>query len=330
MLDVNELADTVKAELYPVVIQDYEAQPAFYPQLTDLRPITEMGNFYGIKGNTLEAVGEFRDRADGQEAEHDSPGKAYTWQAAVRQKTRMMTIPQRMLDSLGSAGRIVDYVQRQAAGWGVQAMRAKDTHVAGMLQKGTLTAGSAEFFDNSYLDDNDPNPKYIYDGLPFFDTAHTLSDSSTTLSNHTASSALTRANLETVLTTIRQTNAIDDRGNRIQLMPNALVVPSALEFTARRIVNSTVSDADMQVNPVQGSLQVIVNPYLTDDTDSWYVAQVGAAGVGGGIRFYDSGAPVIESQYDSVRKVLHVVAEIHFAAAVTDWRFWYAANKAAS
>lgn len=330
MLDVTELADTVKAELYPTVIQSYEAQPAIYPQICDVRPITEMRNFYGTKGNTLEASGEFRDRADGQEAEHDSPGKAYTWQCKVRQKARRMEIPQRMLDTLGTAGRVVDYVQQQAANWGTQARRAKDQHVAGMLQKGTLTAGSAEFFDNSYLDDNDPNPKFIYDGLPFFDTAHTLSDSPTTLGNHTASLALTRANLETVLTTIRQTNAIDDRGNRIQLMPNALVVPPALDFTARRIVNSTVSDADMQINPVQGALQVIVNPYLTDDTDSWYVAQVGAAGFGGGIRFFDAGEPVITTQYDEVRKILHVVAEVHFGAAVTDWRFWYNANKAAS
>lgn len=326
MIDVSTLPELVTQEAYPVMVQSYETTPSYYTGLCNVRSVSET-NLYGLKGSVLETAGQFRERADGAEAESDAPGKAYTWQVKIRQFTRRLDIPQRMLQSLGSAGKVTDYVQQQISAWGEQAMRRKDLFLAGMLQDGTLTAGSLEFFDNSFPDNDDPNAGFIYDGLPFFDTAHTLSGASGTYANHTASAALTSTNLQTVLTTIRSTNAVNDRGDRILLMPDTLVVPQALLFTARQVLNSQLlpGGTNNDVNPLAGELQIVANPYLTADTDSWYVCEAGK-----GIDFWDSGAPVIETQYDAKRKVLSVVAEMHFGSAVTDWRRWYNANKAAS
>lgn len=327
-IDINELADTVKEEAYPVMIQSYDVVPSVFDRIAEVRPLSELANKYGTKGTTLEAVGEFRDRLDGQEAEADQPGKAYTWQLAVKQPARRVDIPQRSLDSMQSAGRIVDYVQRQAAEWGKQAIRFKEARIAGMLQDGTLTAGSLEFFDNSYLDEYDPNAGFIYDGLPFFDGAHTLSGASGTFSNIATSRPLTRANLETTLTTMRQTNAVNDRGDRIMIMPNALIVPPALEYTARRITQSELDpgSANNDINAVRGMLEVIVNPYLTDDSDAWWVADTSL----GGIIAYDSGLPTLETFYDPIKKVLSIIPEFHFGSSVKDWRGFHSCNKADS
>lgn len=330
MLDVNELKELVTANTYEVVVQSYESVEPKYPQIVELRDISET-NLYGVKGSVLEGVGGFRDREDYQEADSDQPGKAYTWQAAVRQKSRRLDISQRMLDSLGTAGKVVDYVSRQVQHWGVQALRAKEEEIAGMLQKGTLTAGNLKYFDDSFPDNDDPNPGFIYDGLPLFDTAHTLSGSSDTYSNHTVSAPLTSANLQTVLNTMRDDNALDDRGDRIDIMPDTLIVPVGQEFTARQILNSVnlPGTGNNDVNPIAGMLRIVTNPYLSDaaSADSWWVAQTQGSRA---LRMWDSGLPVVETHYDPISKTLSVIAEIHYAACATDARLIYAANKAAS
>lgn len=329
MIDVNELADAVKQELYPVMVQAYDEEPETYSRIADVRGMGELnGNLYGTKGTTLLGAGEFRERQDGQEVEADSPGKAYTWRCKVRQFARTIPIAQRTLDSLQSADKIANYVQEQVAAFGRQAKRKKEDRIAGMLQTGTLTAGSLEYFDDSYLDENDPNAGVIYDGLPFFDTAHTLANASGTFSNHVASRTLTRANLETTLTAMRQTNAVDDNGDRVRIMPTHIIVPPALEYDARRVLQSVLDpgSTDNDINAVRGMLDIVVNPYLTDDSDAWWVADLSNSG----IRAYDSGTPIIETGYDFRRKVLYVTAEFHFGSTVTDWRRFHACNKAAS
>ena len=54
-----------------------------------------------------------------------------------------------------------------------------------------------------------------------------------------------------------------------------LIVPAALEFLAREIVNSTVypgANRGMQANPVAGAVEIIVDPRLDAvSTTRWYL-----------------------------------------------------------
>ena len=64
-------------------------------------------------------------------------------------------------------------------------------------------------------------------------------------------------------------------GITIGMRARYLIVPAALEFKAREIVNSTVypgTNRGMQANPVAGSVEIIVDPRLDAvSTTRWYL-----------------------------------------------------------
>ena len=98
-----------------------------------------------------------------------------------------------------------------------------------------------------------------------------------TTANTTASSGtltLTRANLETVMNNykIQTATAADGTTVKLGLIPDTLLVPPALEYDARRILNAVLipGSANNDPNVIQGALKIVVSHYLTS-TSTWYV-----------------------------------------------------------
>lgn len=119
----------------------------------------------------------------------------------------------------------------------------------------------------------DPD-KPIYDGQPLFSNAHPLLDSNKTGDN-LVTGVLNEANLKIALKTMRET--LDEAGNLIQLVPDLLVVPPALEHTALEIIKSTHKPGTdyNDINTLAGKLKVVVMDYLGEavggsDT-AWFV-----------------------------------------------------------
>jgi phage major head subunit gpT-like protein len=93
--------------------------------------------------------------------------------------------------------------------------------------------------------------------------------------------ALSDRNLKGAL--IQARSQVDDRGIKIQVQPKKLVVPAALEFVAKTIINSTgisilgdgwanstTVDSNTSINEIKNRLEVVVMDYLTSDT-AWFV-----------------------------------------------------------
>jgi phage major head subunit gpT-like protein len=93
--------------------------------------------------------------------------------------------------------------------------------------------------------------------------------------------ALSDRNLKGALVQARA--QVDDRGIKIQVQPKKLVVPAALEFIAKTILqssgisilgtgwaNSTTVDNANSDNVIKSRLEVVVMDYLTSDT-AWFV-----------------------------------------------------------
>lgn len=323
-IDISQLTELLTSEVYPLILNSYEAQPTVYQQIADVRPY-DPRKAYGDKGSVTTGLDLPEELLDGQEIPATTEETAQTWYLKNRRLGRRIDIPYRLLDQAMGVG--VDYVLGRTEHMGARFGQWKDDHLAGMLQKGTLTAGSAAYFDNSFAGETDPYPKFIYNGLPWFDTAHTIAGASTTYANHTASLALSAANLQTVLETAEGTNAVDERGQRILNPMDTLLVPKGLEFDARVIMNSTLlpGGSNNDVNVLAGRLNVIAWNALTDDADAWWVGRAG-----GGIRVVDSGAPMMRVFDNPQRSVVSVIFESYFGATVTDWRAWNCQNKAAS
>ena len=111
------------------------------------------------------------------------------------------------------------------------------------------------------------------DGVSLFNTSHTTIAGSfqNTL---TTQADLNETSLEQALSDIAELT--DERGLKIAAKAVKMIIPSALQFTAERLMKSAgrVGTADNDINAVK-SLGMVpqgyrVNNYLTD-TDSWYI-----------------------------------------------------------
>lgn len=120
-----------------------------------------------------------------------------------------------------------------------------------------------------------------YDGQYFFDTDHPLvvegSADDVQVNLHTTT-ALTAANYATTYQTMIARKGED--GKPMNIVPNLLIVPPTLKFTALRIVKAVnagylmnASSTAADDNILRGTAEVLVIPELeTDSSSTWYLA----------------------------------------------------------
>ena len=126
---------------------------------------------------------------------------------------------------------------------------------------------AADVFNNAF----DATNYAGTDGQSLCDGAHPASpsDTGTTFSN-SGTSALTAASVEA--TRILMMATTDDAGNKMNLIPNILLVPPALEATALEIVMSSQnpSNANNTYNPQYQRWQVVPWQFLSD-SNNWFM-----------------------------------------------------------
>lgn len=110
------------------------------------------------------------------------------------------------------------------------------------------------------------------DAYPLISTTHPRSDGGSSQSNASSTGiTLTEANVETARIAARQ--QLDDKGMRIQTMPDTIVVPVDLEKDAMIIANSTMrpGSADNDINVYKGKFTVIPWDYITLNNTMWFM-----------------------------------------------------------
>lgn len=109
------------------------------------------------------------------------------------------------------------------------------------------------------------------DEVPLVSTVHPRSDGGTSQSNASSTGiTLTEANLETGRLAMR--NQLDDKGMRIDVNPDTLLVPINLDKTAHIIVDAPMrsATADNDPNVYKGKFKIIDWIYLTSTT-AWFL-----------------------------------------------------------
>lgn len=156
----------------------------------------------------------------------------------------------------------------------------------------------------------------IYDGTNFFSDTHPNKVGGTFDNN--LSLALDAAGLETAIYTLENTNAYDERGEKILIKADTLLVHPALKFTAAKLLNSTLmpGEADNDINPLKGILNLVSWPFLSSPT-AWYVGCVKE-----GVVFFNREGPIINTWIDNDRVVVKASVYWRGCAGVHDWRFW--------
>jgi len=114
-----------------------------------------------------------------------------------------------------------------------------------------------------------------HDGKYFFDTDHSEGESGT--QSNKGTDELSSTSLQAAITAMAKFK--DDRGKPLGIVPDVLVVPPDLQWTAMELLNSTyypdmvdvaMSSQKLSANPLKNRLDLIVSPYLTD-TGNWYL-----------------------------------------------------------
>lgn len=121
------------------------------------------------------------------------------------------------------------------------------------------------------------------DGLSLASGSHTLVGGGTFSNQLAVAADLSQTSLETAIQNLM--DFVDDQSLKIRVLPKALVVPTALNFTARKLLESefVVGSADNDKNTTAGILNdLIVSPFITD-SDSWSIV----TDVPNGLVWYD-------------------------------------------
>lgn len=116
-----------------------------------------------------------------------------------------------------------------------------------------------------------------FDGQYFFDTDHDVAGASVsnkgTVALSAATQALALASLGAARTAMRKFK--DAEGRPLNITPEVLLVPPALEHVALTLVNSDRLD-DGKANPFKGTVKVVTDARLTSDT-AWFLLDTSKA-----------------------------------------------------
>ena len=155
---------------------------------------------------------------------------------------------------------------------------AKEDDLYGVLKRNTKwLAYSARYVEEKRAAlplNNGFSTETAADGVAAFSASHVLGNGDTARNILNPGQDLSWNSLTQAMIDM-QTETKSDGGRYVTPITSwDIVVPPALEFTAARIVNSTllpgVSDNDKNVLKDRRSFNIIVNPHLTD-TDAWFL-----------------------------------------------------------
>ena len=113
--------------------------------------------------------------------------------------------------------------------------------------------------------------KVAGDGVAIFSASHAKLGGGTYSTLAAVAADLSATSLKNAIIAMETTT--DDRGKQQILRPTTLLVPPAVEWVARELLNSThdPESANNAVNTLQArNLKLVVDPYLTDD-DDWFL-----------------------------------------------------------
>lgn len=187
-----------------------------------------------------------------------------------------------------------------------------------------LARGMRETMELTHFDvfNNGFTSEQSADGLSIFNTSHVMGRTGTVLSNRGQSGvtyALSQTSLENACIFI--SDWTDDSDLKILVKGVKLLVPTALQFTAQKILETEyeVNSANNTINPIRGKMMPIVSPYLTD-SDAWFVVTDVTTGWGKGFVSQMRMEPDLQRDNEFVTRNMNFSTFARWDQGATDWR----------
>ena len=236
----SDVPKLLEAGLRTVFFEAYESAPGDWERIATVVPSEKDQESYAWLGATPR-MREFKDeRLPLGLLEHEYTIKNKTWEASIA------------VDRAALEDDLYGQIRVRVQGLAYEAKRHMDELVFGLVKDGFATT--------------------CYDGQYFFDTDHSEGDSGT--QSNKGTTALSASSLQAAITAM--TKFKDDRGKPMGIVPDLLVVPPDLQWTAMELLNSVyypdtiASSQKLAANVLNGKLDLLVSPYLSD-TNDWFV-----------------------------------------------------------
>lgn len=162
------------------------------------------------------------------------------------------------------------------------------------------------------------------DGVVLCSDAHPASpDKSSYTQDNALALALTPDNVETARQAMM--GFTDDVGNVVGSMPDLLLVPVALENTAKNITQAAglIGSADNDINPQQGRFTYKVWPRLTD-ADAWFL--IDSAKMRRSLLWFDRIAAGIHRENKDETVWANFIGRARYSYGWRDWRWILGSN----
>ena len=242
----TDIPNLLEAGLKAVFFEEFERTPSDWQRIATVVPSTADTEDYAWLGSAP-AMREFKDeRLPAGLLEHGYSIRNKTWEASIA------------VERAALEDERYGQIKLRIQGLAREARRHQDELVFTVLRNGF---GGA-----------------CYDSQYFFDTDHSEGESGT--QSNKGTSALSAASLQSAISAMMKFN--DDRGRPMGIIPDLLVVPPDLQWTAMELLNSayypelvgqtsgTGGTQKLATNVLKGRLDLVVSPYLTD-TNDWFL-----------------------------------------------------------
>lgn len=314
----NEFTEAMKKDLYGYFWENYDETP---PRYEDIFEVVQSDAAYE-KFTSAIGLGDLLEKPEGEDLQTEKPMESYT--IIVKNRT-FGRKTQLTYETVQDSKKIDNLLAATVGTWGKSLPRTKDKFYAKFFNYGAYDAGHDVFNNTITGVISDSTTTSIYDSKVFFDTDHPDLVGNT-YSNFQSSHSLTHANLKTDYTTFVSTNAKDERGENIELMPDTLLIPPALKFTAQVILNTTTlpGSMDNDINVLSSIVAPLEWAHLTD-TDAWFLGCKKK-----GLIATDRQDVQIDFWRDETTLDYYSSIFTRYGGAVTNWRYWFAANLSTS
>lgn len=311
-------------DAYEWAIEKYEEVPTVFDQLFAVESSDSAYEQY----TSAIGPGAITEIAEGVSIPRQSAQEGYVlWCANKKYPTELPLTNEAIDDNT----KVSNFLKAWADGLGEAIRNKQESTHADIFTKGGYTSGDAAF-DNSIPGVLSPSyGSLIYDGKPFFALTgnNHVAKNNATYYNSIANLPLASANIETMMKLISVTNAYNEAGLEIQIMPDTILCQynSSNYFKAKRILESMADLDAIQsgvTNVWKGSLTLIGWRFLTN-ADAWFVGcrRKGLISL--------NRMPLKIDYYEDQNTDSQIVrSRARWGRAVKNFRYWVAAQLATS
>jgi len=263
-------------------------------------------------------LGELLEKPEGSDLQADAPIESYTIICKNRSFGRLVRFS---YETISDSQKVSNLLATTVGSWGRMVPITKEKFYVKFFNEGAQTAGNDVFNNTITGVIDDPTANLIYDGKAFFSTSH-VSKAGTTYSNYDSTNALSHTNLKATYLIYVDTNNRDERDERFEMIPDVMLIPVGLKFTAQEILNSTLipGSQDNDVNSLQAIIEPMEWSYLSDAT-GWFLGKKKM-----GLMATNREDIMLDFWQDETSLDYFASIFTRWGGAINQWRYWYASD----